>query len=122
LAPTRTASPSPGGPFTLISREKICTQPLSQPLIQIEAAKLSGQPVPGVPVIVTWTGGEERFFTGLKPEKDPGYADFNPDIGILYALRLGETGELVTNLAGVQCTAQDGKTYWGAWLLKFAQP
>jgi hypothetical protein len=79
-------------------------------------------PVAGVLVIVTWAGGEDRFLTGLKPEKGPGYADFAPMPGTLYTLRLGENGEAVTDLAGLMCTPTSGAPYWGAWLLKFVQP
>ena len=73
-------------------------------------------------VIVTWQDGEERFYTGLKPEKGAGYADFTPKAGLIYTLRLGEAGEPAGGINAVQCTAPGGETYWGAWVLKFIQP
>jgi hypothetical protein len=118
---TRTATATPGGPFVLVSREKICTQVLSEPLIQIEANNLLNQPVPGALVIITWEDGEERFFTGLQPEKGLGYADFSPVVGVLYNVRLGEGGETAVDLDAVRCTQSGGADYWGAWLLKFIQ-
>lgn len=122
LAPTFTPSPTPGGPFVLTSRQAICEQKLTQPLIMIEAVNSAGQPVAGVLVIVTISsGGEMRFFTGLKPEKGPGYADFIPAPGVIYTLRLGEAGELVTDLTALECKDASGSTFWGAWLLKFTQ-
>lgn len=122
--PSGTASPSltPGGPFLLLSREKQCDQPLSAPLIQVEALDRFNKPMPGILVVVTWQGGEERFYTGLKPEKGPGYADFSPAPGVLYALRLGETGQPEDNLAALVCISSSGERTWGAWLLKFVQP
>jgi hypothetical protein len=119
-APAFTATP--GGPFVLLSQDKLCDQPLNTPLLQIEALDRFNQPVPGVLVTITWPGGEEQFYTGLKPEKGQGYADFTLTPGTLYTLRLGANGELVTDLAGLMCTPASGAPYWGAWLLKFVQP
>jgi hypothetical protein len=120
--PTLSFTATPGGPFILLSQEKLCDTPLDAPLVQIEALDRFNNPVAGALVIVTWAGGEDRFFTGLKPEKGAGYADFAPETGTLYTLRLGENGELVTDLAGLMCTPTSGAPYWGAWLLKFVQP
>jgi hypothetical protein len=120
--PADTYQPTPGGPFLLLSQEKLCESKLANPQLQIEALDRFNRPVPGVPVIITWAGGEERFFTGLKPEKGQGYADFALTPGTLYTLRLGENGELVSDLAGLMCTPSSGAPYWGAWLIKFVQP
>jgi hypothetical protein len=120
--PTRTPSLTPGAPFVLLSRDKICTQALNLPLVQIEALNRFNQPVAGVPVIVNWAGGKERFYTGLKPEKGLGYADYTLSPGVSYTLRLGESGEPVHDLSAAQCLGTDGKYFWGAWLLKFVQP
>lgn len=117
-----TAAANPGGLFILLSQEKVCDPPLTAPLFQIEALDRFNSPAPGVLVIVAWDGGEERFFTGLKPEKGSGYADFTPRQGILYSIRLGETGAPVGNLAAVMCPQASGAPTWGAWLLRFVQP
>lgn len=105
----------------LVSREKICTQELQAPLIQVQASNAFGDPVPGVSVLVTWPSGEMRFFTGLKPELGLGYADFTVTPGIIYTIQLGENGEKVTDLTAASCTKPGGATFWGAWLLKFIQ-
>ncbi len=39
-------------------------------------ATLSGQPLPAVQIRVAWETGQQELFTGLKPEKGLGYADF----------------------------------------------
>ncbi|MBN1146336.1 MAG: hypothetical protein JXA78_03700 [Anaerolineales bacterium] len=122
LTPTRTPTPTPGGPFILMSREKLCDQKLAQPLIQIEAMNILGQPVPGVLVIVAWDQGEERFFTGLKPEKGLGYADFAPAPGVVYTIQLGEGGQAATDISAAECHSGSGESFWGAWVLKFVQP
>ena len=105
----------------MVSREKLCDTKLETPLIQIEAINGFGDPLPGILVIVTWNGSEERFYTGLIPEKDPGYADYNPAPGAVYSIRLGEGGEPATGLSATECTDTLGNRYWGAWLLKFVQ-
>ncbi|MFC1879516.1 hypothetical protein ACFLZW_06340 [Chloroflexota bacterium] len=122
--PTFTPTPTltPGAPFVLVDSQKVCEQELVQPLIQVFAEAANGQPLPGVLVIVTWEGGEERFYTGLKPEKGAGYADFTPVPGEIYTLHLGEAGETASGLGAVQCTRPGGDDYWGYWLLKFVQP
>ena len=119
---TPTPTLTPGAPFVLVDSQKVCEGELALPLIQVFAEAASGQPLPGVPVIVSWANGEERFFTGLKPEKGAGYADFSPIPGVVYSVRLGEAGEPATGLSAFQCTNPGGDVYWGYWLLKFMQP
>jgi hypothetical protein len=122
LTPTRTPTATPGGPFILMSREKLCDQKLPQPLVQVEAKNIFSQPIPGVLVIVTWDQGEDRFFTGLKPEKGLGYADYTLTPGVVYSLRLVETGQAVPDISAAECHSGSGETFWGAWLLGFVQP
>ncbi len=124
--PTRTASPTPGAPFILQDQTLVCNPNLGQPLIQVEAYDAAGQPVPGVEVVVAWSSeqgtGEERFFTGLKPELGLGYADLVLTPGITYTLSLADGGQPVSDLAAAECEAEGGDRYWGSWLLVFTQP
>ena len=115
-------SPSPEGPFTLLNLEKKCDQNLPAPLIQVQVTDRSDQPVSGVLVIVNWTGGEERFYTGLKPEQSLGYADYILDPALVYSLRVGASGEPVSDLTAAECESSGGDRFWGAWLLTFVQP
>jgi hypothetical protein len=75
-----------------------------------------------VELIVTWQGGEDHFFTGLKPELGLGYADFTMTPGVEYTLQLGAGGEPVTDLKPAECQAAGGARYWGSWRLIFIQP
>lgn len=120
--PTRTPTATPGAPFVLSTREQLCEQTLGQGLIQVVALDAASQPVPGVEVIVTWEGGENHFFTGLKPEISIGYADFTMTPGITYTLRLAEGGQPITGLVASECEGSDGQRYWGNWRLEFIQP
>ena len=122
--PTRTSTPSatPGAPFLWQETRLVCNPGQPQPLIQVDIRDAAGQPVPGIELIVTWDGGENHFFTGLKPELGLGYADFTMTPDVVYSLRLAAGGQPVNDLTPAECQADDGSRYWGAWLLVFVQP
>ncbi len=120
--PTRTFTPTPGAPFALKSEELACNPDQNTPLIVLQTNDAAGQGVPGVEVVVSWDGGENHFFTGLKPELGLGYADFTMTPGVVYSLRLVEGGQIIPNLSASECEAADGNRYWGSWLLIFEQP
>lgn len=122
--PTRTRAPSatPGAPFQLAERQQVCDPLLAEPLIQVQVSDAAGSGVPGVEVLVIWDEGQDRFFTGLKPELGLGYADFTMAEGVTYSLQLSAAGEPVTGLATFECTDEEGAAYLGSWLLVFEQP
>ncbi|MCS7283341.1 MAG: hypothetical protein RMK65_08990 [Anaerolineae bacterium] len=70
------------------------------------------QPVPGVVLWLLWADGADRAVTGLRPQIDPGYADFHLKPGIPYALSIGEPNAPV--LSGLMLPpCPDGA--WGSW-------
>ena len=69
-----------------------------------------------------WDEGQDRFFTGLKPELGLGYADFSVTEGVTYSLQLSAADEPVAGLATFECSNEQGETYLGSWLLQFEQP
>ena len=119
--PTRTATSTPGAPFALDQQELVCDPKLGGPLIQVETYDAARQPVPGVEVVVNWEGGEDHFFTGIKSEINPGYADFDMTPGVSYTLRLVEGGQPIS-LTASECEKAGGERYWGSWKLVFIQP
>jgi hypothetical protein len=88
----------------------------------VEVQDASGQPVPGIEVVVTWEGEEEHFFTGLKPELGLGYADFVMTPDVVYTLQLAAGGQPANDITAAKCLSEDGDRYWGSWMLKFIQP
>ena len=52
--------------------------------LQVYVQDVEGQGLPNVEVQVSWESGWNRFFTGLKPEIDSGYADFQMSPGQVY--------------------------------------
>ncbi len=124
--PTRTATPTQGAPFVLDRQELVCdpdlVQPLELALVQVQVYDSAGKPVPGVESVITWEAGENHFYTGLKPEINPGYADFAMQPGVIYSLRLAEGGQIIPGLTPAECERTGGVRYWGAWRLVFVQP
>lgn len=120
--PTRTPTSTPGALFVLQERTFVCDQNVTGPLIQVLSEDAAGEQIPGVEAVVNWDGGEDHFFTGLKPELGLGYADFTMTPGVVYTLRLADGGQPITELTAAECEANDGSRYWGSWLLVFAQP
>jgi hypothetical protein len=90
-------------------------------LLQVILENAAGNPASGIELTVTWLGGEETFYTGLKPELGFGYADFAMTPGIEYALSLSGGVTRITGLQTSPCNADSGD-YPGSIRLEFRQP
>jgi hypothetical protein len=123
---TRTPTPlptaTPGAPFSLIEQEQLCDTRLDEAQIQVLALDASGEGVAGVELLAIWDTGQDRFFTGLKPELGLGYADFTMRPGVTYTLQLRDGDRPVSDLSAPECVDDSGETYSGSWLLTFQQP
>lgn len=120
--PTRTPTPEPGRTYELTAQDTLCEAGLQEGLLQILVTDSRRRPAPGVEIVVTWDGGEEHFFTGLKPELGNGYADFVMQAGIVYTVRVGAGSATVTNVAPPPgCTSAEGVPYIGVIRLSFQQ-
>ena len=108
--------------YILSSKTEVCEQSLVEPLIQIEVIDQSGNPIAGVSATITWPGGEENFYTGLKPEKGIGYADYTLNPDFVYSLYIGNNGSELSEIRPVLCRNADGSSYWGALSLKYSAP
>ena len=120
--PTRTLTPTLAPPFVLDKQIQVCNPNLSEPQIQIFINNAAGQGVPGVEIIATWDGGQESFFTGLKPEIDLGYADFIMTPEMIYTLQVSGGGQIIPDLFAPECEDDGGQRYWGSWRLIFKHP
>jgi len=117
--PSRTPTLTPGPPFVVADQKKLCDPSLNVSILQVQVNDAAGKPVPGVQVIVTWNGGQDTFFTGLKPDVNPGFADFTMTVGTVYTLRLADGGEPINDLTAPLCA---GSNRPGGWLVTFKQP
>ncbi len=125
--PTSTAVPSPTltptpGAFIFDSSVLACSTTFIGPLLIVRALDSSGNGVPGVEIILNWTGNQEHFFTGMKPEFGLGYADFQMEPGITYTLRLADGSQLIPDITAEQCDPGSGTLIWGTLSLTFIQP
>jgi len=64
---------------------------------------------PGIPVRVAWDSGEDRFFTGLKPERGAGYADFQMEANRAYTVELPGRSRRSNPLTASPCTTDSGE-------------
>lgn len=119
---TPTVQPTAGPPFELADRQQVCDPAMVTPLLQIEIQDSAGSPVAGVEIRVLSDQGEDRFFTGLKPELGLGYADFEMDPDSSYTVQLPEADGVITEVQSEPCTPEEGDSYPGSVLLIFEQP
>ncbi len=120
--PTHTPVPTPGAPYILVAQDTVCNSNLTDGLMQITVVDKHNHQIPGVEIIIAWSGGEEHFFTGLKPEIANGYADYIMQAGISYTVRVGESGTPTPNLTAANCTDSGGQIFTGGLHLTFQQP
>jgi hypothetical protein len=120
--PTWTATPTQGAPFVLVTREEVCDLTLQPRMLMVEVRNKKRQPIPGQKLIINWSGGEESFFTGLKPEISDGYADFQMQPEWVYSLRVATGGETASGLSAPLCTNKDNEDYPGGIKIIFQQP
>jgi len=118
-SPTQTSTPIPT--YQLRSKEKVCDPALSIPIIQVLVYNVSGDPVPGIEVLVLWDQGEDHFFTGLKPEMGYGYGDLTMEEGFTYTIQISGSSERVSGVKILECV-QEEESFPGSWRLIFEEP
>ena len=120
--PTRTPASTPGAAFALVGQDPLCNADTPEGLLQIMVLDARRRQIPGMEIIVTWNGGEDRFFTGFKPELGNGYADFHMQPDTTYSVRVVEGGTPVSNVIAPPCPGSNGENFNGGLLLTFQQP
>jgi hypothetical protein len=110
--PTLTPTVTPSPDYQVIDRKAECGHGKQPPQIRVIVLDALGQSVPGKEVWITWEGGADRFVTGLKPEIDPGYGDFDMQLDQTYNVGIDKpTSVLVRDLRAEPCE-NDGHTSW----------
>lgn len=120
--PTRTPIPTLGAPFALTGQETVCDPNLPDGLLQVIVFDSRRRQLAGAKIVITWDGGEEEFFTGLKPELGNGYADFIMDTNTTYTVQLGAGSDIASGLTTSACQTSDGESFFGGIKLTFQQP
>jgi hypothetical protein len=90
LPPTAAVAPTPGLTFRLVERTATCG-PAGRPgTIVVRVRDAGGTGMAGVKVAVSWATGQDRFYTGLRPELGPGYADLQMSPGVEYEVSVAD--------------------------------
>lgn len=106
-SPTAAPSPTPAPTFFLTEQTAVCAEPGLPGQIRVWVRDAEGNGLPGVEIVVSWNTGQDRFFTGLRPEQGKGYADFEMTPRVTYEVALagfrGDNAEGVSSnlLSGV---------------------
>lgn len=120
--PTQTGVPTLGVPFALTGQENVCDANLPEGLLQVIVLNANKRQMAGVKIILSWDGGEEQFFTGLKPELGNGYADYIMTPETEYTIQLAIGSDVATGLVAPTCQASNGQTFTGGMKLTFQRP
>ena len=86
--PTVAPSPTPAPIFLLAEQTAVCAEPRLPGSILVWVRDAEGNGLPSMEIVVSWSTGEDRFFTGLRPELGKGYADFQMAPGVEYEVTL----------------------------------
>ncbi|MGF1504330.1 MAG: hypothetical protein GYB64_03830 [Chloroflexi bacterium] len=119
FVPTVTPTQAVTTTYTLIGREEVC-QAEGAGLIEVLVLNEGGSGVPAVPVLARWEGGQNRFFTGLKPDQGSGYADFQTTPDRIYSIELVGLSQPVVGLSSFACTDDTGQIGTPVYTLVFA--
>lgn len=85
-----------------------CSTELSG-IIEVFVQNNAGDGIPAQRVRVRWDGGEDRFVTGLKPERGKGYADFTMEAGKGYTIDMPtQSDPLNTPIVADRCITETG--------------
>jgi hypothetical protein len=82
------ATPGSNALFGVAQSVILCEDTTIGGLLRIYVRDRLGKGVPGVEIAVSWATGKDTFFTGFKPDIDPGYADFQMEPGRIYQIEL----------------------------------
>ncbi len=127
VLPTPTPQPTPQtlSPYTVVQRESDCAlhPTIAISLTQEITVTVRGRervqqvPLPGVELWLLWDEGADHAFTGLRPERGLGYADFAVEPAHNYTLYVNApTGAPVATLTIGPCPG-DADLVWTTWSL-----
>jgi hypothetical protein len=87
------------------------TDPNLNGIIEVYVRDFSvAEGVRGERIRVQWENGSSIFFSGLKPERDAGYADFQMEAGESYVISMpGRSDPLANALVADRCVTDTGE-------------
>jgi hypothetical protein len=106
--PVPTYNPS----YQIISQIAECTRANATPQIRVTVQDAAGQPLAGVTVWVTWDSGTDRFVTGLKPDVNAGYGDFDMLRDRNYNVSIDQPESIIATGLQAEACAGGGSVSW----------
>jgi hypothetical protein len=106
----------------LAGQETLCDANLPEGLLQVLVLSRSRRQLSGVEIVITWEGGKEQFFTGLKPELGNGYADYLMTPDTAYTVQLARGSDVALGILAPICQGTNGESFLGSIKLTFQQP
>ena len=95
--------------FVIANIQTFCDAEIAG-VIEAYVQELNGDGIPGAAVRVRWDDGENTFYTGLKPERGPSYADFQMEEGKGYIIDMPERSNPSANpLSAAECVTEAGE-------------
>ncbi len=112
----RAATPRPeptyNPAYQIISQFAECTRPPAAPQIRVIVQDATGQALAGVTIWITWDGGDDRFVTGLKPEINAGYGDFDMFGNRNYNVSIDQRESIIATGLQAEACAGGGSVSW----------
>ncbi len=111
--PTLTPTPDPHPPFKVVQSLTACDE-ISEGLLKIYVHDRLGNGVAEVEIVISWPNGQDRFFTGFKPDIDSGYADFQMKLAESYQIKLVtvKTSGQLPEITFDKAICQNGHPSW----------
>jgi len=119
VPPTIAPTPTQVLQFVVASRQSLCDVELMQ-MLQVTVVDAAGRPLAGQGITISWEGGSETFFTGLKTREGAGFADYTMAPDGLYNLRMAAGGETARDISAPNCRTDAGMDYKGGVVITFA--
>jgi len=113
--PTETSTPLAGVDFQLVEQTDLgCSSDWDGDYILVYVKGEHDKGLAGVQIMVAGPEGEDTFFTGLKPEVDPGFADFQVTAPGTYTVQvLNGMSQIAEELAFVDaCPVESPHHSW----------
>ncbi|MBN1429371.1 MAG: hypothetical protein JXB07_13440 [Anaerolineae bacterium] len=102
VTPTEILIP-PDTRLKLVALNPICKDDHPPGLIEIYVNDINGEGIPAIAILVEWAEQQATFFTGLKPDIDPGFADFQMEPNKTYTITLQGLAEPVYGIDSRAC-------------------
>ena len=117
--PSATAPASANFTYEMLSSTPMCDPNQPGLGLEIYVVDANEKELAGVPIELSNDGVVERFFTGLKPERGGGYADFQMLPNVEYALQIGGQLPLLEGVSAPQCNAGTANAFAGYLMLRW---